>query len=55
MKSDVILIDNRGNGFAEALKQTGKVAEYRGISPKNTTRLQLMAEEMLSMARSVTG
>ena len=55
MKSDVILIDNRGNGFAEALKQTGKVAEYRGISPKDTTRLQLMAEEMLSMARSVTG
>ena len=55
MKSDVILIDNQGNGFDEALKQTSKVAEYRGISPKDTTRLQLMTEEMLSMARSVTG
>ena len=55
MKSDVILIDNQGNGFGEAVQQTKKVAEYRGISPKETTRLQLMAEEMLSMARSVTG
>lgn len=55
MKSDVILIDNQGNGFGEAVQQTKKVAEYRGISPKETMRLQLMAEEMLSMARSVTG
>ncbi len=55
MKSDVILIDNQGNGFSEAVQQTKKVAEYRGISPKETMRLQLMAEEMLSMARSVTG
>ena len=55
MKSDVILIDNQGNGFGEAVQQTKKVAEYRGISPKETMHLQLMAEEMLSMARSVTG
>ena len=55
MKSDVILIDNQGNGFDEALKQTSKVAEYRQLNQKDTLRLQLMAEEMLSMARSVTG
>ena len=55
MKSDVILIDNQGNGFDEALKQTSKVAEYRQLNQKDTLRLQLMAEEMLSMARSITG
>ncbi len=55
MKSDVILIDNQGNGFDEAVRQTKKVADYRGITPKEATRLQLMTEEMLSMARSITG
>ncbi len=55
MKSDVILIDNQGKGFDDAVQQTKKVAEFRGISPKDATRLQLMTEEMLSMARSVTG
>ena len=55
MKSDVILIDNQGKGFDEAVQQTKKVAEFRGITPKEAVRLQLMAEEMLSMARSVTG
>lgn len=55
MKSDVILIDNRGGGFSEALKETQKVAEYQGLEPKETVRLQLFTEEMLSMVRSVTG
>ena len=55
MKSDIILIDNQGKGFTEALKETKKVASYTGLEPKLTTRLQLMTEEMLSLARSVTG
>lgn len=55
MKSDIILIDNQGKGFAEALEETKKVASYTGLEPKLTTRLQLMTEEMLSLARSVTG
>lgn len=55
MKSDIILIDNQGNGFADALEETKKVASYTGLEPKLTTRLQLMTEEMLSLARSVTG
>lgn len=55
MKSDIILIDNQGNGFADALEETKKVASYTGLEPKKTTRLQLMTEEMLSLARSVTG
>ena len=55
MKSDVILIDNLGNGFGDAVKETKKAAEFRGLSHKDALQLQLMAEEMLSMARSVTG
>ena len=55
MKSDIILIDNQGQGFTEALEETKKVASYTGLEPKLTTRLQLMTEEMLSLARSVTG
>ena len=55
MKSDIVLIDNRGNGFAQALEQTQKAAAFRGISHQDSTRLQLIAEEMLSLARSVTG
>ena len=55
MKSDTILIDNQGKGFTEALEETKKVASYTGLDPKLSTRLQLMTEEMLSLARSVTG
>ena len=56
MKSDVITIDNQGNGFMEAVEQTKAFSEQCGeLSPKNALRLQLITEEMLSLARSVTG
>ena len=55
MKSDVIAIDNKGNGFRSAVEETKKAAGYGGLSDKQSLRLQLMAEEMLSMARIVTG
>ena len=55
MQSDIIHIDNHGNGFREALEQTAKAAEYRDLSRKETLRLRLCTEEMLSLARSVTG
>ncbi len=55
MKSDIIMIDNRGNGFAGAVEETGKVAVYRGLTDQQSVRLQLLTEEMLSMVRSVTG
>ena len=55
MKSDVIKIDNSGNGFQDALIQTTKSAQFRNLSHKETLQLRLCAEEMLSMARSVTG
>ena len=55
MVSDIIRIDNRGNGFREAVNETKKAAEYRGIDRKASLQLQLITEEMLSLARSVTG
>ena len=55
MKSDIIHIDNQGVGFEAALAQTGKVAQFRGLGEKETLRLRICAEEMLSLARSVTG
>ena len=55
MKSEIILIDNQGNGFSEALDETKKTASCTGLDPKLSIRLQLMTEEMLSLARSVTG
>ena len=54
MKSDIIMIDNQGNGFADALHEAKKTAEYKDLSKDSTIQLQLIAEEMLSLARSVT-
>ena len=55
MKTDIVQIDNFGNGFSEALEQAGKAAQFRGLSSVEGVRLQLIAEEVLSLARSVTG
>ena len=55
MKSDIINIDNFGNGFRASMDQTAKAAQYRGLSHKEDLRLRICAEEMLSLARSVTG
>ena len=55
MKSDIISIDNHGNGFQDALEQTERVAEFRRMGEKETQRLRICTEEMLGLARSVTG
>ena len=55
MKSDVITIDNAGNGFQDAVAETRKVAEYHQLCKKDVLHLELIAEEMLSLMRSVTG
>ena len=55
MKSDIIMIDNQGKGFSDAVKETQRVARYAGLDRKNTLHLQLLTEEMLSLCRSVTG
>ena len=55
MKSDVIAIDNKGTGFKEAVEATKKLADFNGLSATDSLHLQLFTEEMLSMARIVTG
>lgn len=55
MKSDVISIDNMGNGFDEVMKQVEKVSVWNNLDHKKQIHLQLLAEEMLSLARSITG
>jgi len=55
MKSDMIKIDNQGNGFQDAIAETKKVAAMQGLGEQASVRLQLITEEMLSLARSVTG
>ena len=55
MKSNVIIIDNKGNGFEKTIEEARKVAAYEALSHKDSLHLQLCAEEMLSLIRSVTG
>lgn len=55
MKTDLITIDNQGSGFGEALEETRRAAGYRELDPKSALHLQLLTEELLSLARSVTG
>ena len=55
MKTDLITIDNQGHGFAQALEETQRAAGYRELDRQKALHLQLLTEELLSMARSVTG
>lgn len=55
MRSDVIIIDNQGNGNEKAVEETRKVAAYESLGHRESLHLQLCAEEMLSLVRSVTG
>ena len=55
MKSDVIMINNQGSGFQEAVDMTKKIAEYKSLNHQDSLHLQLFTEEMLSMIHSITG
>ena len=55
MKSDVISIDNKGKGFQDVVDVTKNMAEFKKLDDKHSLQLQLCAEEMLSMIRTVTG
>ncbi len=55
MKSNKISINNKGNGFEQAVLETKKIADSQGLDPQNSLRLQLITEEMLSLAESITG
>ena len=55
MRTDVISIDNQGNGFGNAIEETKKIAQFNGLNDTDSIHLQLFTEELLSMARSITG
>lgn len=55
MTSDIIKIDNQGNGFEQAVLLTERIGEFQGLTRKETVQLKMITEEMLSLARSVTG
>ena len=55
MRSDSIMIDNKGNGLETALSQTEALARLCGLNDKETLRLQMLTEEMMGMVRSITG
>lgn len=55
MKSDVINVTSAGNGIQEALNQTEKIAEIKGLSREDQLKLRLLTEEMMGMLQGLTG
>ena len=55
MRSDVIRIDNQGNGFKEAIEETMKLATCQNLNEEEALQLDHITEETLSLIRSVTG
>lgn len=55
MKSDVISIKTNGDGFEKALCAATASAVYRGLGEKDSLHLRLLAEELLGMAKQITG
>ena len=54
-RSDLIQIDNQWGGYDEAVAQTRRMAKLCGLSRKDSLRMQLFTEEMMSMLQTVTG
>lgn len=55
MKTDVIVITDKGEGIENVLMETERAAAYRGLEPKQALRLRLLAEEMTGMLRTLVG
>ena len=55
MKSDVIILAGREDRTEAVLAQAERVAEHQKLSPKGALHLRLLAEEMTSMMRAITG
>ena len=55
MKSDVISVSSMKDQTDAVMEQAEKVAVYQGLSTKNALHLRLLAEEMMSMMRAITG
>ena len=55
MKSNTIRIDNHGNGFKDVVSEGNRVAVYAEMKPEASRQMQLLIEEMLSMAQLAGG
>ena len=55
MKSDIIPVNASGSGVQEALTQTEKIAEVKGLPERDRLRLRLLTEEMMGMLQGLTG
>ena len=55
MAANKIKISNTGENMNAALDLTEKTAKSMGLSSRDTMRLRLLAEEMMSMVRAITG
>jgi hypothetical protein len=55
MKSNVIVISSEGNNMDAALAEIDKVSRYQELPMKDAMSLRLLAEEMMSMMRAITG
>lgn len=55
MISSKIIISNNGTGMNEALDLTDSTAKTLGLARKEAFHLRLLAEEMMSMVRAITG
>lgn len=49
------MIDNQGKGYEDVVNEAKKVAAYVDMSREAFEMMQLLTEEMLSMARGATG
>ena len=55
MKTEIIRIDNQGNGFQEAIDETKRLAALQNLNDEEALQLDHITEETLSLIRSVTG
>ena len=55
MKSDSIIVSNKGLRMESALNEVEKIGNYKNLSPKQILHLRLLTEEMMGLMRSITG
>ncbi|WP_029319133.1 hypothetical protein [Butyrivibrio sp. AE3004] len=55
MKTDIILVSNKGYGIEDALEQIDKIAEQLEVSEREALHLHLLGEEMMNMVHSIIG
>jgi len=53
MKTEMIIVSSTGRGIDAALALADKTAEQLGLTGKSALHLRLLAEEMMSMLRSI--